>query len=104
MGIEEFQAWVRGGWVAKPGTNELAVMALGLAGEAGETVELIKKELRGDGPLNREKLLLELGDVLHYLCRIASQYDIAIEDVMAANVTKIESRRGKRAFEIKECV
>jgi len=105
MNINEFQEWVKSGWTRRSDTvgdkqRELAVMALGLAGETGEVIEPIKKEIRGDGPLNREKLMLELGDVLHYLCRIASHYGISIEDVIIANVSKIEARRGKRAWEV----
>ncbi len=102
--INEFQEWVELGWTRKVNTEqdalrELAVMTLGLAGETGEVIEPIKKEIRGDGPLDREKLKLELGDVLHYLARIASHYEISMTDVMRANVDKIEARRGKRAWE-----
>lgn len=115
--IEEFADWVELGWTRKvdceqDGVRELAVMALGLSGEIGEVVgeivvhgshitERIKKEIRGDGDLDRSKLKLELGDVLHYLCRIASHYEIGMQDVMRANVDKIEARRGKRAWETK---
>jgi NTP pyrophosphatase (non-canonical NTP hydrolase) len=106
MMIGEFQDWVKDGWT-RPGdkpedaTRELAIMALGLAGETGEVIEPIKKEIRGDGPLDRQKLKLELGDVLHYLCRIASHYHIDIVEVISANVDKIEARRGKRKWEQK---
>ena len=70
--IEDFATWVEAGWTRKVGTpqddlRELAVMTLGLPGEVGEVIEHIKKEIRGDGPLDREKLQLELGDVLHPL-------------------------------------
>ncbi len=104
--INQFQEWVELGWTRKvdseqDAVRELAVMTLGLAGETGEVIEPIKKEIRGDGPLDRQKLKLELGDVLHYLVRIASHYEISMTDVMRANVEKIEARRGKRAWETK---
>jgi NTP pyrophosphatase (non-canonical NTP hydrolase) len=104
MRIEDFQKWVEDGWTRKVDSEkdelrELAVMTLGLAGECGEVIEPIKKEIRGDGPLDKDKLCLELGDVLHYLMRIASHYHIDSYDIMAANVEKIEARRGKRAWE-----
>lgn len=121
MIIEEFAAWVEAGWTRKTGEGEnialhnlrdLSVMTLGLSGEIGEVVgeivvhgshitERIKKEIRGDGDLDRTKLKLELGDVLHYLCRIASHYGLGMEDVIMANVEKIEARRDKRAWETK---
>ena len=102
--LENFADWVESGWTRKVGTpadelRELAVMTLGLAGETGEVIEPIKKEIRGDGPLDRGKLKLELGDVLHYLCRISKHYEIDLGDVMRANIEKIEARRGKRAWE-----
>jgi NTP pyrophosphatase (non-canonical NTP hydrolase) len=106
MRIEDFATWVEAGWTRKVAgevdeLRELAVMTLGLPGEVGEVIEHIKKEMRGDGPLDRLKLQLELGDVLHYLCRIASHYGLNMEAVMQANVEKIEARRGKRAWEKK---
>lgn len=102
--LESFADWVETGWTRKVGSErddlrELTVMVFGLAGEVGEVIEPIKKEVRGDGPLDREKLKLEIGDVLHYLCRIARRYDISMTDVMTANIAKIEARRGKRAWE-----
>jgi|SRR5882724_8994055 len=106
MRIEDFATWVEAVWTRKVDSEkdelrELAVMTLGLAGECGEVIEPIKKEIRGDGPLDRVKLQLELGDVLHYLCRIASHYGLNMESIMIANVDKIEARRGKRAWETK---
>ena len=104
MGIRAFQRWVEEGWTRRVDgesdkLRELAIMTIGLAGETGEVLEPIKKEIRGDGPLDRKKLALELGDVLHYLCRIASHYGIDMKDVIQMNVEKIEARRGKRAWE-----
>lgn len=106
MTLNEFQNWVEAGWTRKVDSEhdelrELAVMVMGLAGECGEVIEPIKKEVRGDGPLDRAKLELELGDVLHYLCRIASHYGLDMDRVIRSNVNKIEARRGKRAWETK---
>jgi NTP pyrophosphatase (non-canonical NTP hydrolase) len=103
---DNFQHWVEAGWTRKSNTpvddvRELALMVFGLAGEVGEVIEPIKKELRGDGPLDRSKLKLELGDVLHYLARIAARYDISMSSIMQANCEKIEARRGNRAWEQK---
>jgi NTP pyrophosphatase (non-canonical NTP hydrolase) len=106
MNIVEFQSWVETGWTRKVDSEqdnlrELAVMSLGLPGEVGEVIEHIKKEIRGDGPANRDALLLEIGDVLHYLCRIASHYELEMDSVIEANINKIEARRGKRKWETK---
>ena len=66
--------------------------ALGLAGETGEVCEKIKKEFR-DGELDEEGLKLELGDVLWYLARVATEYGFSLGDVAMANVEKLEGRR-----------
>jgi NTP pyrophosphatase (non-canonical NTP hydrolase) len=104
--VENFSDWVEAGWTRKvespdDSLRELAIMTLGLVGEAGEVSEHIKKNIRGDGPVNRSELTLELGDVLHYLCRIARTYRIELGDIMRANIDKIERRRGQRAWEQK---
>lgn len=73
-------------------------LALGVAGEAGEVAEVIKKSLRGGGfDFNREHLLLELGDVLWYLVGLADTFGWSLEDVMEANYQKIEARRAQKA-------
>jgi NTP pyrophosphatase (non-canonical NTP hydrolase) len=102
--IANFQDWVERGWTRKVDSpsdevRELAVMALGLCGEAGEVVEHIKKELRGDGPANQHEICKELGDVLHYLCRIATEYNLSLDEIMLTNIEKIEARRGTRKWE-----
>jgi len=71
---------------------------LGLIGEVGEVVEHIKKSRRPapkTKPINHEELALELGDVLWYLTRLASQYGISIEDIASMNIAKLEKRHGQ---------
>lgn len=69
---------------------------LGLAGEAGETADKIKKILRDkDGSANnddREAICKELGDVLWYLASIARYLDIPLSKVASLNVEKLEDR------------
>jgi hypothetical protein len=60
ISADNFQSWVEAGWTRKSNTpvddvRELAIMVFGLAGEVGEVIEPIKKELRGDGPLDRSQ-------------------------------------------------
>jgi len=67
------------------------IAALGLSGEVGEVMELLKKHAR-DGKHPGGALLLELGDVLHYLTVIAAEYGWTLDDVAAANVAKLIER------------
>jgi NTP pyrophosphatase (non-canonical NTP hydrolase) len=69
--------------------------ALGLCGEAGEVAEWHKKVYHRPSPsrLTKTDLLLELGDVLHYITRIALAHGWTLKDVWMANKAKLEARR-----------
>jgi len=71
---------------------------LGLAGEAGEVADLIKKNLFHDDQMDMNKLVKELGDVCWYLVAICNRYDLDLADVMAANIEKLQKRHGGTKF------
>ena len=66
--------------------------ALGLAGEAGEFADLIKKMVFHGHHVPREKLISELGDVLWYIAASALKLDIPLDLVMRANIGKFAAR------------
>ena len=74
---------------------------LGLVNEAGEVAGKIKKVFRDkDGvisPETREALKAELGDVLWYIAQVCTELDLSLDEVAAANITKLYDRleRGK---------
>lgn len=65
---------------------------MGLCGEAGEAIDLVKKHLAQGHPLNREALLRELGDVAWYLAETAYALDADLESVLAGNIEKLKNR------------
>lgn len=75
----------------------LAYTSLGLAGEAGEIANKVKKVYRDDGGNvtgeARQDLLDELGDVLWYVAALASELHIELENVAAYNLHKLDQRR-----------
>lgn len=74
---------------------------LGLAGEAGEAVDKVKKILRDHSgeisEADREGLIKELGDTLWYIASVARYLDEPLSRVAEGNLAKLESRyqRGK---------
>lgn len=74
--------------------------SLGLAGETGEFVELIKKWCRDPAKMpDRQKMLSELGDIQWYLTRVANQLGLDLEEILRYNTQKLTRRRelGKEA-------
>lgn len=78
-----------------PVQTRAVLYALGLAGEAGEVADLVKKHafhgLAFDDDL-RAKVLKECGDVLWYLDRVLWWVGATVEDAAAANDAKLEAR------------
>ena len=67
--------------------------ALGLAGETGEVVELIKKELfHQNKPFTRERMIEELGDVRWYFELICYAIGADMEEIEKANIEKLRKR------------
>jgi len=71
---------------------ELTHALLGLSGETGELVDVVKKHLMYNRPLDQRAALLELGDCLHYLFRIMECLNFSVESVMDAHKTKLQER------------
>jgi len=70
----------------------LAYCALGLAGEAGETVDKIKKYIRDD-KLDLVGIEKELGDVMWYVAQLANELGLTLQDIIEVNVDKLTSRQ-----------
>lgn len=79
-----------------PSDMKIVYPCLGLAGETGEVCDKIKKIYRDNNgeftSENKKEIIKELGDVLWYLCAIASDLDFTLLDVMAINKNKINNR------------
>ena len=69
----------------------------GLAGEVGELASLFAKHWRDDGPLTRDNLEAELGDVLWFVAMLADEIGCDLSDVAQNNLNKLADRanRGK---------
>ena len=65
---------------------------MGLCGESGEAIDIVKKWLAQGHDLDREKLAKELGDIAWYLAETAYALDIPLEDILQANIDKLKKR------------
>ena len=74
------------------GDSRIEVLALGVAGEAGEVADQVKKHVGHGHALDRDKLADELGDVLWYVAVMAERIGVPLDEVMARNVDKLRRR------------
>ena len=68
------------------------VFALGLGGESGEVLDIIKKSYRDQKPFDREHLKEELGDVMWYIANLCNVYGYTMDEIIAYNVAKLSKR------------
>lgn len=76
--------------------SDISYVVLGLSGETGEVADKLKKIIRDDeGKItdsHRASLMTELGDVLWYAARLASELEVELSDVARMNVGKLRRR------------
>ena len=76
---------------------------MGLCGESGEVIDIVKKHHAQGYELDKEKIIEELGDVCWYIAEIAYVLDVKLEDVFEGNINKL-SKRYKNGFSKEESI
>lgn len=79
--------------------NLLLQGVMGMSGEAGEALDIVKKIMFQGHELNeatKEHLIRELGDVLWYVATTAEALNVPLETVMQVNIDKLRARYPKR--------
>lgn len=89
MTFEEYQEFAKQNW--KPGCDDIT-FALGLGGETGEVLEILKKARRDQAPIDFKHLKEEIGDVLWYVANLCTSFGFSLEDVAYSNVGKLCER------------
>jgi len=101
MNFEEYQEKSRRTALYPNVGENFVYPTLGLAGEAGEVAEKIKKVIRDKNGViddeTREGIKKELGDVLWYVSQISSELGLSLGEVADFNIKKLYDRmeRGK---------
>lgn len=73
-------------------------MAVGIAGEAGELLDAVKKEAIYNKPLDRDNVIEELGDLKFYITGLMYSLDITEEEVEDYNRAKLGKRYGQLVY------
>ena len=99
LSFEEYQRAARATALYPKRLSNLEYPTLGLAGEAGEVANIVKKIQRDFGgeitDETRRKLKDELGDVLWYISACADELGLALEEIAEFNVGKLAARHAK---------
>lgn len=93
MTINEYQQLAMTTLNPKLGKKDVLINGvMGLCGEAGEAIDIVKKHLAQGHDLDREGLIKELGDIAWYLAETAYALDVPLEDVLRGNIEKLRKR------------
>jgi len=77
-----------------PTQHAITYPALGLAGEAGEVANKVKKIIR-DGKLDKAALKGEIGDCLWYIAALCRDLNVDLGDIAKANLEKLQDRKAR---------
>ena len=72
---------------------------MGLCGESGEAIDIVKKWLAQGHELDRERLAKELGDIAWYLAEAATALELELEEILEGNLQKLV-RRYPEGFQV----
>jgi len=76
---------------------------MGLCGESGEVIDILKKHLSQGHELNIEKMIEELGDVAWYLAETAYALGVDLDTVLNNNLIKL-SKRYPEGFNVEKSI
>ena len=101
MNFEQYQSEASQTALYPRRLSNLEYPTLGLAGEAGEVANIVKKIQRDHGGVitdeTRAKLKDELGDVLWYISACADELGLTLAQVAEFNVQKLAKRHNRAA-------
>lgn len=85
-------ATARGGTALYKEQGRVAVACMGLAGEAGEVIDYLKKWVGHGHDIDKEHVKKELGDVLWYVSEIATALGLNLQEIAMMNAEKLRKR------------
>ena len=91
--LNEYQDWASATAIY-PKQHNVIYPALGLAAEAGEVANKVKKILR-DGTFDHKGISDEIGDCLWYIAALCRDLNIDMSEVAKNNIRKLQERKRK---------
>jgi len=84
-----------------PDNYAILYPTLGLAGEAGEVADKVKKIYRDGEPelFYKNHIAKELGDVLWYVAVLARDLGYSLEEIAYMNLRKLEDRKNRNKLQ-----
>ena len=76
---------------------------MGVCGESGEVIDILKKHLSQGHELNRDKMIEELGDVAWYMAETAYALGVDLDTVLRKNLDKLK-RRYPEGFSVTDSI
>lgn len=76
---------------------------MGLNGESGEVIDIVKKHMFQGHELDKDKIKKELGDVMWYVAEVCEALDLSLDEVMEGNIEKL-AKRFKEGFTVNESI
>lgn len=89
-----------------PALNKKEILVngvMGLNGESGEVIDIVKKHMFQGHELDKEKIKKELGDVMWYVAEVCEALDLSLDEVMEGNIEKLR-KRFKDGFTVNESI
>lgn len=93
MNVNEYQALAM--TTLNPALSKKDILinsVMGLCGESGEAIDIVKKWMAQGHALDKAHLIKELGDIAWYLAEAATALDVSLEDILEANIIKLKQR------------
>lgn len=103
MTLNEYQTLAQRTQIADIAFDKIHNGALGLAGESGEVVDLLKKHCHQGHDLPKDRMIEEAGDVLWYIAELASGLGVTLEEIAQRNIDKLKARY-PHGFEVERSV
>jgi NTP pyrophosphatase (non-canonical NTP hydrolase) len=93
MDIQTYQREARRTMPISLNPNEkLSMLCLGIAGESGEIIEAVKKDLYHGHFLDKKEVSKEIGDTFWYLANLATELNLSLENILDEYIEKLKTR------------